>query len=102
MEHPMTFAGGADGPSADLYDAIAAFQSAAGARPSSIEALEELRGSAAVEAAAEIGMLELLCEQGHGNRVAATWAEFRVAGSPTRSWYLNVMRRLAERYVPQV
>jgi hypothetical protein len=101
MDNRMTFAGGVDWPSPILYDAITALQRAAGGTPSGIEALEGQRVSTAVEAAAAKAVLEVLCEQGRSNSVAATLAEFGLVGSPTRAFYLELLRRLAERYVPQ-
>jgi hypothetical protein len=101
MGNQITFAGAADGPSADLFDAIRAFARATDLRPLSIEALVNQRGSAAVEGAAERGVEEILCEFGRGREVAATRAAFRLTGSPTRASYLEAMRRLAKRYVRQ-
>ena len=96
-----TFALAASEPSPTLYDSIEALAKAAEAETLAVEALLGVRGSAAFEAAAETGVEEILCEHGHGNRVAATKAEFRVPGSPTRVRYLSVMLRLAELYVPE-
>lgn len=96
-----TFTLAASEPSPMLFDSIKALAKAAQAETLAVEALLGMRGSAAFEAAAEVGVEEILCEHGHGNRVAATLAAFRVAGSPTRARYLDVMRCLAERYVPQ-
>lgn len=99
MDHGTMFAGAAREPTPTLYDAIRAFASEAGAETLEIEALVGRRGSAAVEGAAELGVEELLCERGYGGRLAATLVEFRVAGSPTRARYLDVMRRPLRRFV---
>jgi hypothetical protein len=99
MNTGSTFADAARTPSPMLYDAIKALARAAEAETVDIEALAGLRGSAAVEAAADLGVEELLCEYGHGSSLAATLVEFRTAGSPTRARYLDVMRRLAVCYV---
>lgn len=100
MGRPIRLAEDVNDPSEVLWKAILAFDQAVTRGPADIAELEHQRGNAAIEAAAENAVLELLCEHRRGHEVAAVLAEFRSEGSRTRSRCVRMLERLRSRYRP--
>jgi len=100
MDSPKRFAEDLTDPSEVLWTAIVAFDRAVTGGPADLAELEHRRADGALEAAAETALLELLCEHRRGHEVAALLAEFRVAGSPTRSRCLRTLDKLRLRHRP--
>ena len=94
------YAGGMVDPTADLYDALKIFKDVVGVDLGLVGLLIDHRGAPDAESAAEHAVIEMLCERGRGDQVAATIAEFRAEGSVTRARYLRILARMAEQYVP--
>ena len=95
-----TPAGPVHEPSHFLVDDLVDFARAVDASPWTIEALVDRHGRPELEAAAEHGILEVCCEVGRGDLVAARLAAFRQAGNPARAANLQLLDRLAKTYAP--